>query len=123
MNDKDFFIKLHQDYPLAMQYMADNFKCLYTVAVNPPSRGGMAPATYGKIKHPLKRDLYDFFDEEEIFISINREDHDFKKYFDWDILHDKQYKVELSFPETRSEAETKAFEQAFEILELRLTKE
>ena len=68
-------------------------------------------------RHPNVRDLYDFFDEQEIFILIDRATADREFYYaldlgDW-LLDERYYK-------TRLEAEQAAFNKAFEILENRL---
>ena len=74
------------------------------------------------------RDLYDFFDEQGIYISImytyywNSLDESDHYHFDWEIMFDTDDKIisaEVEEP-TRTEAETIAFEKAFEILENKL---
>ncbi len=73
------------------------------------------------------RDLYDFFDEQGIYISIRYDnrwenpdstDSEVINYWDWDI-DDSLNNLGSSQVEepTRTEAEEKAFEKAFEILE------
>ena len=71
------------------------------------------------------RDLYDFFDEQGIYIGIiyqyyyNTLDTCDHYYFDWEIMFGVDDKIISSDVEesTRTEAEEKAFEKAFEILE------
>ena len=73
----------------------------------------------------LGRNLYDFFDEQGICIGIiyqyyyNTLDTCDHYYFDWEIMFGVDDKIISSDVEesTRTEAEEKAFEKAFEILE------
>lgn len=106
--------ELYKNYPLAYAYMCDNFKCLYTFK-HPDYI----------IKHPLKRDLYDFFDGIGLVISINNQlngavIHD---YFDWDIRTGLDVVHNVSLPETRSLTETEVFTKAFEMLNKTLKEE
>ena len=68
------------------------------------------------------RDLYDFFDEQEIIISINSIIGSDKTDWRWTIYNYKTVRIygsELTF-NTRTEAEQESFTKAFEILEERL---
>jgi hypothetical protein len=118
-------IKLSKDYPVAYKLMEKYFKCLYTAQVGADidnSKGGLSAVTCWKITHPLKRDLYDFFDEQKIFIGITHSGEDVQFPIDWDITHGKQYDSHRVGYVVRSQAETDAFTKAFEILNKRLIK-
>lgn len=82
----------------------------------------------------LRRDLYDFFDEQNIFINVSQEyqytrevdedgrnSHYVPDGWDWDI-HDRAYYLATSkaLSKSRKEAEQQAFLKAFEILENKL---
>ena len=66
--------------------------------------------------HP--RDLYDFFDSQGIYIDVTCN----KAYFGCDILNanGEYLSVQRQNSTTRTEAEEKSFEKAFEILENKL---
>lgn len=114
------WIQLNKDYPLAFAYMMANFKCLYTKKKWPtltsaelvnPSRKETVPII---VKHPLKRDLYDFFDEIEIFVTIDFYDNMFPI---------KINGVYINVHASRYPSETEAFTKAFQMLEKRLRKQ
>ena len=70
--------------------------------------------------------LYDFFDEQGIYINVNWRNyydtnHNHRTFFDWEVYTEdiSGYSSEVEEP-TRTEAEEKAFEKAFEILEGKL---
>ena len=67
----------------------------------------------------VERDLYDFFDEQKIYIIVEYQEN--RAYpFSAKILEDGYQNSALLFGDSRSEAENKAFEKAFEILEGRV---
>jgi hypothetical protein len=103
------WIKLSTDYPLAYKLMEKDFNCLYTLFGATPV--GNEDAV--KITHPLKRDLYEFFDTLEIYVEIWRVDEGFE-FFVNDV-----YAKDAT---TRSQAETLGFVKAFKILNDQLTK-
>lgn len=116
------WIKLSTDYPLAYKLMEDTFKCLYTASEEIPT--GKKNETYDKkVTHPLKRDLYDFFDEQKLLISIYSLCSD---KFICDVKLPNMiiplYTMDANIAGGRPQAETKAFTNAFEILNDRLTK-
>ncbi len=59
------------------------------------------------------RFLYDFFDEQGIYISL----HHLEDEFVYEIEDGKDLNSSGEYESTRTEAETRAFEKAFEILE------
>ena len=59
------------------------------------------------------RALYDFFDEQGIYISL----HHLEDEFVYEIEDGKDLNSSGEYESTRTEAETRAFEKAFEILE------
>ena len=65
------------------------------------------------------RDLYDFFDEQGIYINAYKYS---SKWWAYDIMGIGIDESEIQF-KTRTEAEEKAFEKAFEILENKIIKE
>ena len=88
------------------------------------------------INYPHPRELYDFFDEQGIYIDVSFDDGKLPMMFWVDIYstvsrhpHDDGYELRCEytfgdgdrtkneFYKTRTEAEEKAFEKAFEILE------
>ena len=73
-----------------------------------------------------RRDLYDFFDEKGLFVSIvpSREwkNKNLSNVFCFEVLDYENYK-HAEIYSTRPEAETAAFTKAFEILEERLNQE
>jgi len=89
---------------------------------------------YGEnLDFAFNRDLYDFFDEQEIFIWIGPEiqytreidENDNNPHYcidDWGYdIHDHSYTLASGYEcKTRQEAEQAAFEKAFEILENKL---
>jgi len=89
--------KLHKDYPIAYEHMVNTFRCLYTDVV----------------KHPDKRDLYEFFDGEGLFIEMGH------GWYSVDSGRNGEYREGSGF-NSRIEAETEAFTKAFEILNDRL---
>jgi len=112
------WIKLRTDYPLAYGLMEKDFQCLYTMfGVTPIGNKDAA-----KITHPLKRDLYDFFDEQKVFVGISHSGEGVQFPTDWDIHHGKQYDSHKVGYAGRAKAETDAFTKAFEILNDQLTK-
>ena len=127
------WIKLAKDYPLAYKHMEDNFKCLHTKKSHPvlTSQELVDPLFKAEptitVKHPLLRDLYSFFDKEGIIVSIEYESSHVNNtihFFDWEILYDDELLgSDLMLSKQRVDTETEAFTKAFEILELRLTKE
>ena len=74
------------------------------------------------------RYLYDFFDEQGIFINVVRmwyfEDtieNSLHEFFDWEIIVEREFVSDSEVEEpTRTEAEEQAFIKAFELLEQRL---
>ena len=76
----------------------------------------------------LRRNLYDFFDENGIHISImhnhyyeDNMDNTLHEFFDWSVTVDSQYVADGDVEEpTRTEAEEQSFLKAFEILEEKL---
>ena len=99
--------ELYKQYPLAYKYMEDNFKCLYRFKHPDYS-----------IKHPLNRDLYDFFDEAGVIVQIYQCIE--TRHFKFSILHSHAFEVDLDRFEYRKSAETEAFTKAFEMLNERL---
>ena len=108
--------KLSKDYPLAYKLMEKKYKCLFTLKYEVNSiPSGMTKT----IKHPLKRDLYDFFDNRQLIVEITHIGVKCDNPFGWSV------DIELSAgvggsTKTRSQAETEAFTKAFEILNKRL---
>lgn len=113
--------------------MMANFNCLYTIkredSTISDGLGGYIKLSV--IKHPKKRDLYDFFDSVRIRVFIKyatsngtwnfeiyrkKTKKESKGELDWKMIRIGNI---VSLP-SRSEAETKAFTKAFEILEERL---
>jgi hypothetical protein len=126
--------KLHQDYPLAYAKMVKEFKCLYTKSYSDLHENGVTYHEEGseptdvrvfKIKHPLKRDLHDFFDGVGLYVGVEHVGFECEKPFGWDIISDNN--IEQTLPQvgdrTRSQTETEAFTKAFEILNKRLEAE
>ena len=109
--------KLSLKYPKAYKHMEDNFKCLFTNKELTSVEYGV-PRYGGTIKHPLKRDLYDFFDGEDIMTNVTPLLHTFEWFAD--DYNSVKFARDYGECETRSEAETEAFTKAFEILEERL---
>lgn len=109
------WIKLNKDYPLAYSYMEAQFKCLYSIKCSNYSTGNLISLS---VKHPLKRDLYDFFDNEHLFVEIWFD----TEQFGYKVIHDSFISSQIEF-NTRSQAETEAFGSAFEILNKRLIDE
>jgi hypothetical protein len=76
------------------------------------------------INHP--RRLYDFFDEQGIYINISRYFQPLGSYIEWVAIIDTEDDFRVAYLNkrggypTRTEAEEKAFEKAFEILEGRI---
>ena len=69
------------------------------------------------------RVLYDFFDEQGVYIIIDIEFHNMKNRWDFTLLDNDDYdltKDNCYDYKTRTEAEEQAFEKAFEILEEKL---
>lgn len=127
--------QLNKDYPLAYKLMVSSFKCLFTVKYYTDVDSNIVNSdaidkannivNKVTIKHPLKRDLYDFFDGIGLVISINNQlngavIHD---YFDWDIRTGLDVVHNVSLPETRSLTETEVFTKAFEMLNKTLKEE
>ena len=110
--------KLNKDYALAYAYMVDNFKCLYTIGEDQQRTKRFIL----KVKHPLKRDLYDFFDGVLIYICIDVDTSTVKDSFNWFTERgDAPYITRgLHCCQSRSKAETEAFTKAFEIFNDRL---
>ena len=71
-------------------------------------------------KHHIvnRRYLYDFFDEQGIIISIYHDPEDLWQYD----INDREVNTAVGI-KSRTEAEEKAFEKAFEILENKIIKE
>ncbi len=122
--------KLHQDYPLAYAKMVKDFKCLYTAKL--PSIllydyndfSSPVDTLVRSIKHPLKRDLYDFFDGVGVHVNVGFDR--FANVYELIVgdsvsseIHDVNYKSCSS----RGVLETEAFTRAFEILNKRLESE
>ena len=111
------WISLHQKYPTAYEYMEENFNCLFTEHYSCLPDGLVKGIT---IKHPLKRDLYDFFDKLGIKIYL--------EYGRGGVGGDKfntQVRFEgsnwyMKATKDRSVSETEAFTKAFEVLDNRL---
>lgn len=124
--------KLHTDYPKAYKHMENNFKCLYTIKmfdgelvsnysdVLPLPKGEFVTDKSCTIIHPLKRDLYDFFDSEGIVIGISNIGVECEFPFSWEIDIDYVGGISTMGNKTRSQAETEAFIKAFKILNDRL---
>jgi len=70
------------------------------------------------------RDLYDFFDEQGIYVAITTllkpHTDDSTRFFEWDIDIEYETFMDYELYNTRQEAEEAAFLQAFEILEEKL---
>lgn len=81
--------------------------------------GEMQDYKEGMYTHFYERSLYDFFDEEGIFIAITRDNAFGNEVHNG--LGDIFYENKDWFPE-RIEAEEEAFTKAFELLEEKLTK-
>lgn len=137
------WIKLHADYPNAYTHLEATFKCIYTAKTHEfeveqrndvtQTKGTYKP-DHIKVTHPLKRDLYDFFDKEGIYISIvvgstATEQNDFfitishEGEFNKLTNQNKQLRKYERLPDMikkRSVAEEYAFNMAFEILNDRL---
>lgn len=122
MNDKDFWHKLNLKYPVAYAYMEKNFECKHSIEIDIVHivNGDNKPNKQRIIKHPLKRDLYDFFDGEgiELTASPSRGEISYNEngkniLWEYGILDGMD----------RSHVEDKGFTKAFEILELRLNKD
>ncbi len=118
--------KLHQDYPLAYAKMVKDFKCLYTAKL--PSIllydyndfSSPVDTLVRSIKHPLKRDLYDFFDGVGIIARVGNGESNF---FTFEIdCSEGVYDIDCKNM-SRSQTETEAFKAAFEILNKRLEDE
>ncbi len=62
------------------------------------------------------RDLFDFFDEQGIYISL----HHIEGEFIYEIEDGNYFNDDAEYESTRTEAEEKAFEKAFELLENKL---
>ena len=79
-------------------------------------------------RNDSNRFLYDFFDEQGIYINVVRmwyfEDtieNSLHEFFDWEIIVEREFVGDSEVEEpTRTEAEEQAFIKAFEILEDRL---
>lgn len=116
--------KLSNKYPLAYKHMENNFDCLYTMSINITHsiNGVKQPDKVRKIKHSLKRDLYDFFDEQGIYIAIEYDNWEYD--FIWYVYINEtgDYKAPETRIKARPQAETAAFTKAFEILNERLCK-
>ena len=83
-----------------------------------------------KFLHFNTRDLYDFFDEQGLEIDITPYHHNHKLYYSHNFPTNEYYSECVgtvreynSRLKTRKEAETQAFEKAFEILEDKLNKQ
>ena len=120
--------KLHRDYPLAYRLMEDTFNCLYTdkyiVLVDDSGNETVIHDTTSRhcilIKHPLKRDLYDFFDGVGIIARVGNGESNF---FTFEIdCSEGVYDIDCKNM-SRSQTETEAFKAAFEILNKRLEDE
>jgi len=69
----------------------------------------------------LARNLYDFFDEQGLYINILVEDNEYTNSINWLYwIVDSEKRIDDYSFQTRTEAEEKAFEKAFEILENKL---
>jgi len=121
--------QLNKDYPNAYRYMELNMNCLYVLALtNEDIRYDMmGNEVHGyigtkKIKHPLKRDLYDFFDAEGLIIDMLFDDEEFI----WAVFNSENtndiHVVESGCAKSRPQAESDAFIKAFEILEQKITR-
>lgn len=113
------WIQLYKDYPLAYDLMQDTFKCLYTLSshVFKAVEGKPYEMSPISIKHPLKRDLYDFFDEQGVVIGVGYGDENF---FTYEIDYNGGILDVDCKSMNRKETETGAFTKAFEILNDRL---
>lgn len=113
--------QLNKDYPLAYALMVSSFKCLYTSSFEQPIDDGTTDGDWLtiKIKHPLKRDLYDFFDGVDILTCIEPNSEFTEIIYLWYAGINSWRGGE----KTRSKAETTAFTKAFEILNKRLEDE
>jgi len=122
------WIELHKKHPKAYNLMEKEFNCLYIIATDKvvvSDWSGIISNLEIKIKHPNKRDLYDFFDEQGIRVFINYAtsngtwNYEFRVSKDnnsWEMSRIGNICAEGS----RSKAETEAFTKAFEILNDRL---
>lgn len=114
MNWQEKFVQIiMKQYPKSIALMRGNFKS----------------SQIWKLQYMSNpRLLYDFFDSQGIYIGIvyqycyNSLDACDHYYFDWEIMFGVDDKIISSDVEepTRTEAEEKAFEKAFEILERKL---
>ena len=77
---------------------------------------------YYGLQRQNHRIFFDFFDEQGVFIVIDFNFHDDEKIWDYSVIDEVGYNQseDLSDYKTRTEAEEKAFEKAFEILENKL---
>ncbi len=111
------WIELHKDYPLAYKHMEESFNCLYHINTYFDDNNELIKC---KMKHPRKRDLYDFFDGVNISITVGMGD---LGLFFWSIDYPENKETEIIEEAggwKRSESETEAFTKAFEILNDRL---
>lgn len=67
------------------------------------------------------RRLYDFFDDQEIYINILRAPDEYDRIWGWNHISLDYDRTDLpTLLKTRTEAESRAFEEAFKILEGRV---
>ena len=105
--------KLRIYYPLAYKLMEENPMCLYTTH----SKRLSDLSGDSKLTYPVKRDLFDFFDDNQLHVGIVYDD-----CFEWSIV--SEYENEDARGDllggSRTYAEIEAFIKAFEILNTRL---
>ena len=81
-----------------------------------------APIVLKDLAKTNNRNLYDFFDENGVIVSVIYEiNADGLEYYDWEIYDNNTRTYPDNEHNSRTEAETEAFNKAFEILENKLT--
>jgi hypothetical protein len=118
--EREFWIEMYIKYTKAYNYMQVNFECPYEIILETPPSITEKGCEY-PIKHPLKRDLFDFFDNLGTYIIIERSARYSSTPWFFKLIRKKwmngRFQSGGKTFDSRSEIETAAFNESFAILE------